>query len=287
MIAWQIILYTLASAMYFSLIVMAFGFILRSAKFFNIALGGAFLVGGYMMFLFYRTYSIPFIPAVLLSSCASGMYFSLCYLYVFRPLLARKAKSQISLIASFGVLTATSAILGIIFGNQPTFIPRHLSDIGTVKILGAHLNTTELVLIISVAVIIFASHLVRSKTRFGRAVRAVEDDGEVAELVGISKGKTLLKIFFIAGVFAGLTGIVEGLNSGLIPASGLFYMLPTIVAVIIGGMQSFWGGIIGAFILAIAQQLTILFFGGSWVTAVPFVLLIIILLVRPEGILKR
>ena len=64
-------------------------------------------------------------------------------------------------------------------------------------------------------------------------------------------------------------------------------MLPTIVAAVVGGMQSFWGGILGAFILVIVQQLTIFFFGASWVQAVPFAILIIMLFVRPEGILKR
>ena len=273
--------------MYFSLLATGFGFTLRSAKFFNVSYGGAFLVGGYIMFLFYRALNVAFPVALLLSLVASGIYMALSYVFIFKTLLRRKAKKLVLLITSLGLLTATSAILGMIFGNQPTFIPRHLSDIGLVNIFGATLNITEFVLAISVLVIILMFAYIRFHTRFGRAVRAVEDDSEVAELVGIPKEKIFLQIFFISGLLAGLGGIVEGLNSGLIPASGLFYMLPTIVAVVIGGMESFWGAIIGAFILAIAQQLTIIFLGGSWVQAVPFVILIIMLFIRPEGILKR
>jgi len=273
--------------MYFSLMALGFGFTLRSVKFFNLAYGGAFLVGGYMMFFFYRSLSIFFPAALLFSIITSGLYLFLCYIFIFRALLRRKAKSLVLLIASFGVLVATSAILGMIFGNQPTFVPRRLSDVGTVNILGATLNTSEFFLIIFAFIIIVTFSYMRFHTRFGRATRAIEDDSEVAELVGIPKDKTISRIFFISGICAGLGGVVEGLNSGLIPASGLFYMLPTIVAAVVGGMQSFWGGILGAFILVIVQQLTIFFFGASWVQAVPFAILIIMLFVRPEGILKR
>ncbi|OGI67998.1 hypothetical protein A3A05_00490 [Candidatus Nomurabacteria bacterium RIFCSPLOWO2_01_FULL_41_12] len=287
MIFWQLTLYAISVGMFFSVLAMGWGLILRSAKFFNLAYGGAFLVGGYMMFLFYRMWNVHFVFSILLSLFGSGLYMLLSYKFIFSVLLRRKAKSLILLIASFGLLTATSAILGMIFGNQSTLIARHLSDIYTVNVFGAVLNLAQVVAIVFVPVLIFVFAYIRSSTRFGRAMRAIEDDSEVAELVGIPKDKTLLQIFFISGTLAGLGGIAEGFDLGLIPTSGLIIILPTIVATVVGGMQSFWGGILGAFILAIAQQLTIVFFGGSWVQAVPFVILIIMLLLRPQGILKR
>ena len=273
MIFWQLTLYAISVGMFFSVLAMGWGLILRSAKFFNLAYGGAFLVGGYMMFLFYRMWNVHFVFSILLSLFGSGLYMLLSYKFIFSVLLRRKAKSLILLIASFGLLTATSAILGMIFGNQSTLIARHLSDIYTVNVFGAVLNLAQVVAIVFVPVLIFVFAYIRSSTRFGRAMRA--------------KDKTLLQIFFISGTLAGLVGIAEGFDLGLIPTSGLIIILPTIVATVVGGMQSFWGGILGAFILAIAQQLTIVFFGGSWVQAVPFVILIIMLLLRPQGILKR
>ena len=287
MLLWQIILYTLGSFAFFSLLSMGFGFTLRSVKFFNLAYGGAFLVGGYLMFLFYRVLNFPLILSFLLSIFSSGLYLSLSYKFIFSSFLRRKTKNLVPLIASFGLLTATSAILGMIFGNQTTLIPRRLSDVGVVNIFGATLNTVEVAIIIAFLILTIIFAYIRSKTRFGRMMRAMEDDGEVAELVGIPRDKTFLKIFFISGAFAGLGGIATGFDVGIIPASGLLYMLPTIVIAIVGGMQSFWGGILGAFILALAQQLTIFFLGGDWVSAVPFVILIITLLIRSEGILKR
>ncbi len=287
MLSWQIILYIVSSGMFFSLLSVGFGLTLRSVKFFNLAYGGAFLVGGYTMFWLYRTLSISFLPSLVISGMTAGFYLLLTYQFVFKILFHRKAKNLVLLIASLGLLTATSAILGMIFGNQPTIIARHLSDIGVIDIFGGTLNIVEAVIVATSLLVIPLLAYVRSKTRFGRATRAIEDDIEVAELVGIPKEKTLKKIFFVSGVCAGLGGIMLGFNVGIIPASGLIYMLPTIVAVVIGGMQSFWGGVLGAFVLTLAQQLTIVVFGGSWVQAVPFIILIVMLLVRPAGILKR
>ena len=274
-------------SMLFSVLAMGFGFTLRSVKFFNISYGGAFLIGGYMMFFFYRILNISFIPAILVSLFISGLYLLLSYELIFSSLSRHKAKNLILVIASFGLLIATSSILGMVFGSQTTIIARHFSDIYTINVFGAVLNIVQVVVIIFIPILICFLAYVRYKTRFGRAVRAIEDDNEVAELVGIPKEKILLQIFFISGALAGLAGIIEGLDVGIIPSSGLVYILPTIVAAIVGGMRSFWGGILGAFILAIAQQLTVFFFGGSWVQAVPFVILITMLFLRPQGILER
>ena len=273
--------------MFYSLLAVGFGFTLRSIKFFNISYGGAFLVGGYVMFLFYRTLNISFFPSILISLIASGLYLLFSYKLIFGTLLHHKAKNLVLLIASFGLLVATSAILGMIFGSQTIIITRRLSDVGTINIFGAIINTVEFFASICIFIIICVLAYVRYKTRFGRAIRAVEDDSEVAELVGIPKEKILLQVFFISGTLAGLAGIIEGLDVGIIPSSGLIYMFPTIVAAVVGGIQSYWGGIIGAFILAIAQQLTIIYFGGSWIQAVPFIILIVMLFIKPQGILKR
>ncbi len=273
--------------MLLSLLSMGFGFTLRSVKFFNVSFTGSFLVGGYIMFLLYRIFLFPLIPSLVCSLIIAGLYLAFAYIFIFSPLIRRKGNNLILVIASFGLLIATMATIGMLFGNQATMIARHLSDISTINIFGATLNIVQILAIIFVPIIVCIFALIRAKTRFGRAVRAIEDDREVAELIGIPKEKILTIIFFLSGIVAGIVGIIEGFDVGLNPSGGLVYILPAIVASVVGGMKSFWGGILGAFILAIAQKLTVVYIGGTWEQAVPFVILIIILLVRPEGILKK
>lgn len=287
MFAWQIILYTLSVSMAYIVLSMGFGFTLRGTKFFNLSFGGSFLIGGYMMFYLYRILQINFILSIIVSIILSGLYLALAYKFIFSPMLERRARTLVCVIASFGLLTLTSAVLGMVFGNQSILLARSLSDVSTISVFGATLNLVQVSSFILVPLIIALLALMRFKTRFGWAMRAVEDDVEVAELVGINKKRMFFYIFFLSGAMAGLVGIAEGFDLGIIPASGLVYLLPTIVAAVVGGMWSFWGGILGAFILAVTQQVTIVFFGGTWVQAVPFVILIIVLFIRPEGILKR
>ena len=201
MVLWQLLLYTLSAWMYYSLLAIGFGFTLRSIKFFNFSYGGAFLVGSYMAFFLYRMLGINFFVSILCSFAISGLYLLLCYKFVFSILLRRKAKTLVSLIASFGLLAATSAGLGMLFGNQLSLAARKLSDIYTIDILGASLNIVQVLSITVTPVIIFFLAYLRRKTRFGVAMRAIEDDSEVAELVGISKEGTLMKIFFVTPSF--------------------------------------------------------------------------------------
>lgn len=240
-----------------------------------------------MMFLFYRTLELGLVLAALLSLLCSGFYLFLSYKIVFRPLLARAASNFVLLIASFGLLIATASALGMIFGSQSTLLARHLSDIRTINILGATLTTVQITNMALSLLLIFIFAFVIYKTHFGQVVRAVEDDNEVAELIGIPKDKIFSKLFFLSGVLGGLAGIIEGFDVGIIPSSGLLNMLSVIVISVLGGMKSFWGGIVGAFVLVAAQKLTVLYIGGSSEQAVPFVVLILVLLFRPEGIFKK
>jgi len=239
------------------------------------------------MFFLYRVHGVSFFLALLASVLIAGLYSLLSYKLIFSTLMRRKARSQVVLIASFGLLIATIAAMGMLFGNQSTLLARRLIDIRVFDVFGASLNMVQITGIIFCFIFIGIFAYIRSKTRFGVIMRAFEDDGEVAELMGMPKEKFFLQIFFISGMMGGLWGIAGGFEEGIIPAAGLFFILPTIVATVIGGMQSFWGGVLGAFILAAAMRLTVVFFGGAWESAVPFVILIIMLLIRPEGILKR
>lgn len=118
----QLFLYVLSGWAFLAILAMGFGITLRSLKFFNVAYGGAFLIGGYMMFLLYRTLTLPLVPSFLFSLFLSGMYLSLAYLFIFKPLLKRKSSNFVLLIASFGLLIMTIGALGIAFGNQVTLL---------------------------------------------------------------------------------------------------------------------------------------------------------------------
>jgi len=129
--------------------------------------------------------------------------------------------------------------------------------------------------------------LVLKKTMFGKAVSAVADDEEVAKIVGINTNKIIGMVFFIGSMIAGLAGIFVGFDTGIEPTMGMSLLLKGVIASIIGGIGNIYGGVLGAFLLGFVENFGIWKISGEWKDAIAFGLLIIFLLFRPSGILKK
>ena len=124
-------------------------------------------------------------------------------------------------------------------------------------------------------------------TIFGKAIKAVNDDEEVAKIIGINTNKIIGRVFFIGSAIAGLSGILIGFDTGIEPTMGLGLLLKGVIASIIGGIGNLYGGVIGAFFLGFIENFGIWKISGEWKDAIAFALLIIFLLFRPQGIIKK
>lgn len=133
----------------------------------------------------------------------------------------------------------------------------------------------------------FAIGLVFKFTLFGKAVKAVGDDEEVSKIVGINTSKIIGRVFFIGSAIAGLAGILVGYDTGIEPTMGLSLLLKGVIASIIGGIGNVYGGVLGAFLLGFIENFGIWKISGEWKDAIAFGVLIIFLLFRPQGILKK
>src|ERR1051326_1168581 len=134
------------------------------------------------------------------------------------------------------------------------------------------------------AIAVFAGLLILLKfTRFGKAVKAIADDEEVAKIVGINTDKIISYVFFIGAGLAGLAGILVGFDTGVEPTIGLTLFLSGSIAAVIGGIGSVPGAFLGAFLLGFVENFGIWKFNGEWKAAIAFGLLIIFLLFRPSG----
>ena len=129
--------------------------------------------------------------------------------------------------------------------------------------------------------------VILKKTLFGKAVNAVADDEEVAKIVGINTNKIIAAVFFIGSSIAGLAGILVGFDTGVEPTMGLSLLLKGIIASIIGGIGNIYGAVLGAFLLGFVENFGIWKISGEWKDAIAFGLLIIFLLFRPQGILRK
>ncbi len=133
---------------------------------------------------------------------------------------------------------------------------------------------------------IIALHLILQNTKIGKAMRAVADNIELARVSGINVERVVLWTWVITGTLTAFAGGMYGLIAAVRPFMGWFLILPMFASVILGGIGNPYGAIAGAFIIGIAQEVTVPWLGSEYKLGVALAIMILILLVRPQGLFK-
>jgi branched-chain amino acid transport system permease protein len=194
------------------------------------------------------------------------------------------------LIASFGVFLFTQNLIQLLSRSQLLSLEIGLPLQGnTVSLMGSHLNfiatPTQLLIVISGAVMAVALSSLLRFARVGKAIRAVADDPIGASVVGIPAEGMIAASFFVGSVVAGAAGILTSLETNLDPAMGFNAVMKAIIASIIGGIGSIPGAVLGGIFLGLSENAAIYLIPAEWKDAVAFLVLIVFLTVRPSGIL--
>lgn len=281
----QLIINSIIAGSIYSLVALGFNLIYGATKFFNLAHGVLAAVGGYAVFYLFKELDIPLIPAAIIGILVAGLIGYLIDKSIFRALRARKASGMVFLVASLGIMTALQAVIAIIFSSQFQTL-----STGSYKVynIGGGVITEVQVIILALAVIIMLGLAVLLKySRFGKQVRAISDDEEVSKIVGIDTNKVIGRVFFLGSAIAGLSGILVGFDTGIEPGMGLSLLLKGVIASIVGGIGNVYGGVLGAFLLGFVENFGIWKISGEWKDAIAFGLLLVFLLFRPQGIIKK
>ena len=208
------------------------------------------------------------------------------YRGLYMHMITRARSPLIMLVASLGVLLALTAATTIVFQAAPRPLPEAFGSdpwvIGGATIKGFNVFT------IGVAVVGFAGLLLLLKrSSFGKAVRAIGDDEEVAKVVGINTTVVIAVVFFIGAVYAALAGVLSGHDTAIQPRMGLLLLLKGWIASVVGGLGNLYGAIVGGFALGMVEQFGIWDLAGEWRDVVSFGVLILFLSFWPKGLLPR
>jgi branched-chain amino acid transport system permease protein len=205
---------------------------------------------------------------------------------LFRPLRVKKASNLVFLIASLGAYTAFEALIAILFTSQF----RTLASLVTAKVYAfgnATLTDVQLLMIALSFLTLAGLWALLSFTRFGKAVRAITDDEEVAKIVGIDTNKIIGLVFLIGSAIMGAAGILSGFDTGIEPRMGFLLILEGAIAAIVGGMGNVYGGFLGAYLLGFGENFGVWLVPGQWKYAIAFGVLLVFLIFRPQGFLGK
>jgi branched-chain amino acid transport system permease protein len=206
-------------------------------------------------------------------------------LLLFRPLRKRGA-ALTAVIASFGASLALRGLIEVLFSSEPRYLSQDL-QIAIPLGAGIKLTPDQIALLGVTALLLVTVQLLLTRTGIGRAMRAVGENPALARVAGIDVERIFRLTWFIGGALACACGILLGLIVQIRPAMGSELLLPLFAAAILGGIGSVPGAALGALIIGLAEAATVQWLGAEWRSAVAFLVLIGVLLLRPMGLFGR
>ena len=272
----------------YAIIALGYTMVYGIAKMLNFAHGDVIMVGAYVSYICSTTLGIPTVLSILISMAVCTVLGILIEGLAYRPL--RKATSLAVLITAIGVSYFLQNVALIIFGSTqlPFDKDKKLFDLPVVKFGKVEINGITLLTLIVTAVIMVGLTLFINKTKMGKAMRAVSEDKEAAELMGISVNKTISVTFAIGSALAAVASIFYGGTYVYIrPTTGSMPGIKAFTAAVFGGIGSIPGAMLGGILLGVIEQFAKTYISPQWSDAIVFAVLVVVLVVKPTGLLGK
>lgn len=269
----------------YALIALGYTMVYGIAKMLNFAHGDIIMVGAFASVVFINNLGLPMMAGVLLSVAVCVAVGVTVERIAYKPL--RSSPPLSVLITAIGVSYFLQSLAQLIFGTTQKSFPKFISvepvHIGELTIRGESIVTLTVAFVVMAALSLFIS-----KTKTGKAMRAVSEDKQAAELMGISVNKTITLTFAIGSALASVAGSFYGLTYRFVgPYSGSMPGIKAFVAAVFGGIGSIPGAMLGGILLGVIENLSKAYISTELSDAIVFSVLIIVLLVKPTGLLGK
>lgn len=271
----------------YAIIALGYTMVYGIAKMLNFAHGDVIMVGAYMCFFAISRYDLPPVVAVLLAMVVCTVLGMVIERLAYKPL--RAATSLAVLITAIGVSYFLQNAAQLLWTSSPKVFPPVME--GLSKLFGGRLSTsavTTLVTVLSCVIIMLVLTWFTGKTKMGKAMRACSEDKGAAQLMGINVNATISMTFAIGSALAAIAGVLLcAAYPTLMPTTGAMPGIKAFTAAVFGGIGSIPGAMIGGILLGIIEILGKAYISTQLSDSIVFAVLIIVLLVRPAGLLGK
>lgn len=304
-LVFQKLLNGIAIGSVYALFALGYTIVFSILRVINFAHGAVFTVGAYLTYALtgaafgrngqLRNASLPvelnFWVALVVGALGAGVLGVVVERLAFRPLRRRGSDPLLTLVSSLGVAIAVVNILQYLFGAENYGFGETLGSMrASVTLVGGELpvvvRTKQIVIFVVSMVMVVALTLLVNRTRTGKGLRAVAEDLTTARLLGIDTDRLIRLSFFISGVLGGIAGALIGLSGSFNYQFGVAIGLKGLAVIVLGGLGDIPGAVVGGLVIGVAEAFVPAGY-NAYKDAVPFVVLLVVLLVRPQGILGR
>jgi branched-chain amino acid transport system permease protein len=270
----------------YALVAIGYTLIFGVLRLLHLAHGEVFMVGafaGLQLVLLWHLGPLGALMGGLIGAALLGM---LLELVAFRPIRRRGNSHLAPVVSTLGIGLVIQELMTKYFGAEQTAFPSNLHsvvyDLGFVTLTG-----TQLFIVGAAAVSMLVLHQLVRRTRYGIAMRAASESTQVASILGINVDTLILLTFAVASALAGIAGVLVGLNfSAISPYMGIDMGIKGMAVMLIGGLGSIGGAMMGGLILGMGEVLSVAYLESAYRDAFTFGLMILILIVRPSGLFQ-
>ena len=281
----QLVINTIIGASAILLAAVSFRLVYVTTRFFHFAHAVSLAIGAYTAWAFVQKFQLPLWAGVAAAPLVSGLTGALVFLVFFRPLIKREAPPLVLLLASLAVQLILQHSLSWVFGDDSRSI--YIGEISVFEIAGTYYTSVHLALVLSSIAITGGLAMLNKFSMFGKRIEAIAEHVELSMIFGINVFRIELIIFFIASAIGGLLGVLVGMDLSISPDMGLNWLLPGVVAMIVGGIYRLHRVALASIGIAILRTATIWYVGGTWQDVIIYAILFMYFILKPQWMVRE
>ena len=252
-------------------------------KLVNFAHGDFMTLGGYVAFAVNVSAGMPLVVAFLAAIAAVAALGLVLEWGIWAPMRRRGAGVMQLLLLSIGLAFVIRNLILFHWGGDDRSLD--IDQFQSWNIFGGvQITAIQVTVIVTAGVVLLAVAAMLKSTLIGKTMRALADSFDLAEVSGVNTKRVVTYTWLLAGSLAGLAGVLAAVYTTLTPNTGWFLLLSIFAAVVLGGIGNAYGALVGGVVLGLVQEWSTIFFAATYKEAIGFLVLILVLLLRPQGI---
>jgi len=277
----QTLIYGIVLGSIISVAAMSLSLTYGILRFANFAHGELLTVGAYCGFLFFTLAHLPMWLSFPLAMVVTAVLALGIDRILFQRL--RKSTAVILLISSFGVALILRSGVQLIFGPDTAVYQEGIEF--PIRVGDIRIKPTHFYIVGGAILIVIALHLFLTRTKVGKAMRAMSDNADLARISGIDTERVIMWTWIVGGAIAGASGVFVAMDTQLHPVMGFRLLLAIFAAAIFGGIGKPYGAILGGLVIGITEEFSTFVISPGYKPAVAFVVMVLVLIIRPQGLL--
>ncbi|MBF0779635.1 MULTISPECIES: branched-chain amino acid ABC transporter permease [unclassified Granulicatella] len=269
----------------YALVALGYTMVYGIIRLINFAHGDMLMLGTYIGYFFITVLKIDFFAALILTMLICALGGVLIERVAYKPL--RKSPRIAALITAIGVSYFIENMMMVTVGSESRAFPNVLGN-AAISILGTQISIKQIIILVVTIILMIVLTLTIKKTKMGKAMRAVSTDEEAAQLMGINVNHVISFTFLLGSALAGAAGVLVGMYYGsLSPLMGVQPGLKAFIAAVLGGIGNVPGAMLGGYLIGILETVVNVLGFSSYKDALVYAILIVILIVKPAGLLGK